>query len=66
MRKELTQHSDRHCLIPKLTFYETKKLMEGFVVTNVGDPTRPGWVTQLLGTHPSTLERIGMARASVG
>ena len=40
-----------------------ERLVAGFVVTNVGDPTRPGWVTHMLGTHPSTLERIGMARA---
>ena len=39
-----------------------ERLISGFVVTNVGDPTRPGWVTHLLGTHPSTLERIAMAR----
>ena len=39
-----------------------ERLIAGFVVTNVGDPTRPGWVTHLLGTHPSTLERIAMAR----
>lgn len=43
-----------------------EKLVKGFVITNVGDPTRPGWVTQLLGTHPDALERIGMARASAG
>lgn len=40
-----------------------ERLVSGFVITNAGDPTRPGWVTQLLGTHPSTLERIAMARA---
>ena len=40
-----------------------ERLIAGFVATNVGDPTRPGWVTHLLGTHPSTLERIAMARA---
>ena len=33
------------------------------VTENVGDPTRPGWVTHMLGTHPSTLERVAMARA---
>ena len=30
---------------------------------NVGDPDPPGWARFLLGTHPSTVERIGMARA---
>ncbi|MCY4088494.1 MAG: M48 family metalloprotease [Actinomycetia bacterium] len=39
-----------------------ERLVSGFVVTNVGDPTRPAWVTHLLGSHPDTLERIGMAR----
>ena len=43
-----------------------ERFMKGLVVINVGDPTRPGWVKHLLGTHPSTLERIGMARAFVG
>ena len=42
-----------------------ERFMKGLVVTNIGDPTRPGWVTHLLGTHPSALERIGMARACV-
>ena len=37
-------------------------LLTGFVVTNVGDPTRPAWVTHVLGSHPSALDRIGMAR----
>jgi STE24 endopeptidase len=30
---------------------------------NVGDPDPPSWQTLLLGTHPSTVQRIGMARA---
>jgi STE24 endopeptidase len=30
---------------------------------NVGDPDPPAWQTLLLGTHPSTVQRIGMARA---
>jgi STE24 endopeptidase len=29
--------------------------------TNVSDPDPPGWARFLLGTHPSTLERIGLA-----
>lgn len=35
--KELTLHSERYCMIPKLTFYETKKIMEGFVNEKVYD-----------------------------
>lgn len=34
---ELTQNGDRYCAIPKLTFYETKKIMEGFVNEKVYD-----------------------------
>jgi STE24 endopeptidase len=32
-------------------------------VRNLIDPDPPAWVRALLGTHPSTLERIGIARA---
>jgi STE24 endopeptidase len=32
-------------------------------VKNVSDPDPPGWRTALLGTHPSTVERIGLAVA---
>lgn len=35
--EELKTNSDRYCLIPKLTFYETKKIMEGFVNEKVYD-----------------------------
>jgi hypothetical protein len=34
---EFTLHGDRYCLIPKMTFYETKKFMEGFVNEKVYD-----------------------------
>jgi STE24 endopeptidase len=30
---------------------------------NVADPDPPGWIEFLLGTHPSTVQRIGLARA---
>ncbi len=30
-------------------------------LTNVSDPDPPGWVHFLLGTHPTTLDRIGLA-----
>jgi Uncharacterised protein family (UPF0158) len=35
--KELEKRKDRYCLIPKLTFYETKKIMEGFINEKVYD-----------------------------
>lgn len=34
---ELQAHSERYSLLPKLTFYETKKIMEGFVNEKVYD-----------------------------
>ncbi|MBS0623076.1 MAG: UPF0158 family protein [Verrucomicrobia bacterium] len=34
---ELSTYSDRYCLIPKLSFYEVKKIMEGFVNEKVYD-----------------------------
>ncbi len=37
LEKELISHNDRYCMIPKLTFYETKKIMEGFVNEKVYD-----------------------------
>ncbi|WP_059360409.1 UPF0158 family protein [Parachlamydia acanthamoebae] len=35
--EELKNNPERYCLIPKLTFYETKKIMEGFVNEKVYD-----------------------------
>ena len=37
LEKELESHPDRYCPIPKLTLYETKKIMEGFVNEKVYD-----------------------------
>lgn len=37
LHEEIEEHSDRYCLIPKMTFYETKKFMEGFVNEKVYD-----------------------------
>ncbi len=34
---ELNTNEDRYCMIPKLTFYEVKKVMEGFVNEKVYD-----------------------------
>lgn len=35
--KEISQNADRYVAIPKMTFYETKKIMEGFVNEKVYD-----------------------------
>lgn len=37
LEKEFLQHGDRYLLIPKMTFYESKKFMEGFVNEKVYD-----------------------------
>ena len=37
LEKELLEHASRYALIPKMTFYETKKFMEGFVHEKVYD-----------------------------
>lgn len=37
LEEELIKHSDRYCPIPKLSFYEIKKIMEGFVNEKVYD-----------------------------
>jgi ferritin len=37
LERELTDNHERYCLIPKMTFYETKKFMEGFVNEKVYD-----------------------------
>lgn len=37
LENEIKQNLERYCLIPKLTFYETKKIMEGFVNEKVYD-----------------------------
>jgi hypothetical protein len=37
LEQELKSNHSRYCLIPKLTFYETKKIMEGFVNEKVYD-----------------------------
>jgi STE24 endopeptidase len=33
-------------------------------IKNVSDPDPPGWVSFLLGTHPTTMQRIGQAEAA--
>lgn len=37
LNRELEQNPQRYCVIPKLTFFETKKIMEGFVNEKVYD-----------------------------
>jgi len=37
LERELTEHAERYLKIPKMTFYETKKFMEGFVNEKVYD-----------------------------
>jgi hypothetical protein len=37
LAEEITTHGERYALIPKMTFYETKKFMEGFVNEKVYD-----------------------------
>ncbi len=37
LTSELVKNKDRYCMIPKLTFYEVKKVMEGFVNEKVYD-----------------------------
>lgn len=37
LEKEFTDHGERYLLIPKMTFYESKKFMEGFVNEKVYD-----------------------------
>src|SRR5271170_1464310 len=37
LEQELAAHAERYCLLPKMTFYETKKFMEGFVNEKVYD-----------------------------
>jgi hypothetical protein len=37
LEKEILEHPERYSLIPKMTFYETKKFMEGFVNEKVYD-----------------------------
>ena len=37
LQNEFSKNSERYCMIPKLTFYEAKKIMEGFVNEKVYD-----------------------------
>jgi hypothetical protein len=37
LEKELAESAERYCLVPKMTFYEVKKFMEGFIHEKVYD-----------------------------
>jgi len=37
LEQEFKEHGRRYCLIPKMTFYETKKFMEGFINEKIYD-----------------------------
>jgi hypothetical protein len=37
LEQEVIAHAERYCILPKMTFYETKKFMEGFVNEKVYD-----------------------------
>jgi len=37
LEREISAHAERYALIPKMTFYETKKFMEGFINEKVYD-----------------------------
>jgi Uncharacterised protein family (UPF0158) len=37
LEQEIATHGERYCMLPKMTFYETKKFMEGFVNEKVYD-----------------------------
>lgn len=37
LEQEIMDHKDEYVMVPKLTFYETKKIMEGFIAEKVYD-----------------------------
>ena len=50
---EISNHSPRYCLIPKMTFYEAKKFMEGFVHEKVYDIDTKEKLLDLIGAKDS-------------
>ncbi|GAB4184291.1 MAG: UPF0158 family protein [Simkaniaceae bacterium] len=50
---ELKAHSDRYALIPKMTYYETKKFMEGFVNEKVYDIDTKEKLLDIIGAKES-------------
>lgn len=53
LEKELLVNADRYCLIPKMTFYEAKKFMEGFVHEKVYDIDTKEKLLDLIGAKDS-------------
>ncbi len=53
LEKELTLNAERYCLIPKMTFYEAKKFMEGFVHEKVYDIDTKEKLLDLIGAKDS-------------
>lgn len=51
--KEVAEHSDRYCPVPKMTFYEAKKFMEGFVHEKVYDIDTKEKLLDLIGAKDS-------------
>jgi STE24 endopeptidase len=41
-------------------------MQKRLAITNVSDPEPPGWAHAWLGTHPTTMERLGLAEAFRG
>jgi hypothetical protein len=53
LEKELLEHRDRYALVPKMTFYEVKKFMEGFVHEKVYDIDTKEKLLDLIGAKDS-------------
>lgn len=53
LEKELAENNERYCLIPKMTFYEAKKFMEGFVHEKVYDIDTKEKLLDLIGAKDS-------------
>ena len=53
LEKELLVNAERYCLIPKMTFYEAKKFMEGFVHEKVYDIDTKEKLLDLIGAKDS-------------
>ncbi|MCH9811694.1 UPF0158 family protein [bacterium] len=49
--EELKSHPDRYCSIPKLTYYETRKFMEGFVTEKVYDIDTKEKLLEIIGAR---------------
>lgn len=65
LSRRVESRADAYAL--KLTGRDAVAPFVGFqrriTVTNVSDPDPPGWLHALLGTHPTAVQRIGIAEA---